>query len=253
MHYDALFDYADPTHRFDQVMKMMHRTLALFGVAALAAAAACRITIVPGDDDGPIGTRTPLDRVRAEVTISQDFGENEATVTAELTGGFGFAFSLSADQSIEVNNEELQPRGNGVYRATVPLADDYVITVREPTRGVEQTTVAGPPAFAIASPTSGSAASLSGFEVVWTGADDELEVEMSLSQTAFNRERTEEFGPVADEGQFELAAADLSPFVQGALLRIEVQKTSVSTAIAGLGTSTLRISRIEAVDVIPAP
>ncbi len=217
-------------------------------VVVLNPGVSCRIVPTPPDGNtnnnsgGSFGVRAALDDTDATITIVQESGSSNATVSAAITDSRGRGVDLSDDQDVEVNGRSLQGEG-GDYERTVTAANEYTITVREPTRGVEQSTVTGPVAFAVISPASGESASLSGFTLTWSQRNANLQVRVRISQTIFNENRVENFGPFADTGELVLTLADLSDFRQGADLLIEVTKESRDATVDGFDSAEVTVMR----------
>ena len=110
-----------------------------------------------------------LDRADCTMKISQTSTDSQATVIATITDGDGNYVELSDDQAVAVNQRNLSgPGSNGQYTKTVPVSDNYTVTVTEPSRGVENTTIDAPADFEITSPTDGQGVSLSGFTLNWS-------------------------------------------------------------------------------------
>jgi hypothetical protein len=220
------------------------------GVLAIALLAGCRIII--SDDDFPSSGVT-LDRAHATVTIRQSADSSQASVEAEITTAGGLPLVLSSQQAVQVNGTTLEAAVLGTYIATIAAADTYTVAVREPTRGVEQTAVAGPVGFTISEPAAGDGASLSGFTVAWSASNPQQQARLVLRQTVFGTQTVRRFGPVADAGSFAFGAADLRDFVQGATLEITVTRTAVQPDIAGFasGTATVEVSAAQVVDPRP--
>lgn len=223
-------------------------------VGALVIATGCRVTFLPGDDGGfTIGGQTTLDRAEAVLSIIQTANSSRAQVRMALETPAGSDLILSDEQSLQVNGSTLREESAGLYTREIDAADTYRVTVGEPTRGVQTTSIDGPAAFSISNPPSGGEASLSGFTVMWTGANADLEVVVRVSQTIFDDTETETFTLDSDEGMLELSANDLRDFVQGADLDIEVTKISRGGDIDGLGATTIRIERARLRSAEPTP
>ncbi|MFH1748636.1 MAG: hypothetical protein ABIG44_16495 [Planctomycetota bacterium] len=219
----------------------------------LCAGATCTITF-PGDGNGGPGSYVPLDQADAIITITQTAAGAQAEVAARITDAFGFTVLLQDGQAVEVNTQALTgPGGDGYYRQTVPVANNYTITVNEPTRGVQDTTIASAAGFEIASPAAGATASLSGFTVTWSHADANLTVEVSLTQTLFGEVQTNDLGPFADTGTLTLTDDDLIDFAQGADLHITVTRSIEQTGIAGFNSGTIIVQHAETIAVVPGP
>jgi hypothetical protein len=218
---------------------MWMRMAALCVVCGLCLGVSCTIT-GPGGGWGSGQTALPLDQVDATIYIDQTSGGTTATVTALLTDSFGRTVSLSTDQEVSVNGQPLSgPDAMGQYTAAISTAGTYTITVREPTRGVQTTAVAPPVDFEITAPAAGATASLSGFTLAWSNAQDGVEVRITLTQTFGGSTELESFGPFVDGGSRALTAADVRDFVQGVDLSIEVTKAISLSSVAGLDASSV--------------
>ncbi|MGE3180598.1 MAG: hypothetical protein AB7N71_03140 [Phycisphaerae bacterium] len=215
--------------------------------------AGCQITFLPGPGGGGIGGQTTLDRAEAVVSIITPAESTRAQVRLALETPTGAALILNEEQGIEVNGSALREESSGLYTREIDSADTYRFTVREPTRGVETTTISGPGAFSLLNPPRDGEASLSGFTVTWNGADPELDVVVRVSQTIFGDTATRTFTENSDVGALQLSAADLSDFVQGADLTIAVTKIHRGGSINGIGSTTIRIERTRSRTAVPAP
>jgi hypothetical protein len=230
---------------------MMLKQALLLGVACvLCTGVSCTIT---GLDDilGP--TQIPLDQADASIAISQSVGASNADVVATITDSHGRVVDLSADQAVRVNGAALAgPNTANQYTLTVATAATYDITVREPTRGVQDTTIDAPAAFEITAPAAGGGASLSGFTLRWSNPNELLQVEIRLTETVFGTLREAVLGPFTDTGSRVLRAADLQNFVQGTDLVITVTKINRAT-VAGFdsGTAAVRVSASQT--AVPLP
>jgi hypothetical protein len=194
----------------------------------------CTITI-PGDGT----SRTYLDQTDADIEISQVVGAAQADVTATITDSLGRAVNLTSGQSVKINDVALRgPSVSGKFTVDVDAAGEYVISVDEPTRGVEHTTVVAPAEFAITSPAEGGGASLSGFTLKWSPADERYQVKMTFSQTIFGSTQAVDFGPFTDTGSRAFTADDLKEFVQGAGLTISVTRIHTVVNVAGFNSGT---------------
>jgi hypothetical protein len=226
----------------------------LLAVAAMLALPACQVTVVPGGNSNANGAgRTPLNALDAEVRIAHTPGAADVVVSAVLTDSRNRFATLGADQSIEVNGLPLEAAGSGEYRRTIPIANSYEFTGREPTRGVERTTVAGPAEFGVVSPAQAGPASLSGFNLTWSGVNAALEVRVVLRQFVFDAFREAVVTQGSDEGARFLSAQDLAAFVQGANLDITLTKFARTNGIAGLRSATVLAERSVLRTVVPAP
>jgi hypothetical protein len=193
-----------------------------------------------------------LDLADCVMRITQGAGATEAMVTATITDGHGRPVELAGGQTVSVNGQTLSGAGiNGVYTGLVAVANEYAVTVNEPTRGVETTTIAPPADFDITSPADGGSASLSGFTLNWSNADAGLQVTVLLTQTLFGDEERETFGPFTDTGSLVLDAQNLSDFQQGANLLITVTKINERSTINGFNSGPLSVERSETSLVAP--
>lgn len=192
-----------------------------------------------------LGESVSLDDNRISISISEDIDGSEAGVVAVITDSRERLADLDQVQSLLVNGQELTgPDSGGAYRATIPTSSAYTLTVNDPTRGVQDTTIIPPSAFTITSPGGGDSASLSGFTVEWSEADSNLEVQVSLSQAIFDELRLVEFEPESDSGRRTIETSELSIFQQGADLTIEVTKVEHRDRVNGFsfGELTSRVS-----------
>lgn len=229
---------------------MLRRVVVLGCASALCMGVSCTIT---GLDDWVGPTQVALDEANATITITQAVGGTKADVVATITDSHGRDVTLSTEQSVRVNGTSLVgPNQAGQYTATVDAAAAYVVTVREPTRGVEDTTLDAPGAFEITSPAAGGGASLSGFTLQWSNASELLQAEIELSETVFGTQREAALGPFSDTGSRVLRAVDLQEFVQGTELLISVAKVNRVT-IAGFesGSGVVRVSASRSVTPLP--
>jgi hypothetical protein len=222
----------------------------LWSVAiGLCLGGSCTITF-PGDDT----SRTYLDQTDAEIEITQVVGAAQAEVRATITDRLGRAVHLVSGQSVEINDVALGgPSAGGEFTADVDAAGEYVVRVDEPTRGVEHTTVVAPAEFAITSPAQGGGASLSGFTLKWSPADDRYQVQMTFSQTVFGLTQAVDFGPFTDTGSRAFNADDLKKFVQGADLSISVTRIHTVVNVAGFKTGTATAGVTTTVSASPRP
>jgi hypothetical protein len=202
-----------------------------------------------------IATQIPLNQADAVITISQLAGAADATAVAVITDDShspARTVVLSNGQAVSVNDHALSgPDTADEYVRTIPAAATYKVTVNEPTRGVEDTTIAAPGAFDITAPAAGSTASLSGFTVTWSNPDPALTVRVRLTQTIFGAERDQSFGPFTDTGSLGLGANDLRSFQQGANLLITVTRTKEVHGINGFRSGTLTAELSQTVTVSP--
>ncbi len=209
---------------------------------------------------GPDGTIFPpgsssaaLDRATADILIVELIGDSEAEVLATIKDTLERTVELGDGRSVEIDDLVLADPQAGVFAGTLPADSTYTLTVREPTRGVETTTLTPPGDFAVTSPAAEGDASLSGFTLSWSDADANAMVEIEFQQTFAGETEAAEFGPFVDEGQRELSAADLRDFVQGADLIVTVTKIREIGSLAGFasGTATLRKSVVHVVEPRP--
>jgi hypothetical protein len=171
-----------------------------------------------------------------------------------VSGLLGVPIALSDGQQLAVNDEPLtRVQGSFVYTASVALADTYVVSVTEPTRGVETTSVDGPAAFTITSPTAGQGASLSGFTISWSNADAALEVAVHVSQTILGQVHAFLDVLESDSGSFTLGTSDLSDFQQGADMTITVARSETVEGLNGFSAARISLIRSESVEITPAP
>ena len=199
-------------------------------------------------------TTTELDRANCTMTIIESDGQAE--INARFTKSIGLQVELADDQSVAVNDTLLTgPDDDHKYIATIDQADQYVITVTEPTRGVETTTVEPPAAFEITSPADGQDASLSGFTVTWSNADAACSVLVRLTQSIFGQEYEFIGSALSDSGSFTLTADDLweGGFQQGADLTVMVTRIKEVSGINGFLTSQVSVARSQTVQLVPAP
>jgi hypothetical protein len=228
----------------------------LIGLAALTAGVSGVSCTIRFPDDGGSGLPpggAPLDETDAEIRISRAQEDAQAIVNAAITTSSGRSVVLAEDQAVLVEGVELAREATGLFRAEVESDAQYTITVREPTRGVENTVVIGPDEFGITAPGAGGSASLSGFTLAWTEPDDGQSVEIELSQTVFGETTVREFDQSVDNGQRTFAASELRDFVQGAELLITVRKVRATAGLAGFasGIAVVELSVSKVVD--PGP
>ncbi|MBN2563147.1 MAG: hypothetical protein JXQ75_19670 [Phycisphaerae bacterium] len=218
-------------------------------VPALCSAMTCDIT----GEIRFVETET-LDNADAAITITQAAGAPQATVEATITLDAWTYVQLKDTQVVEVNGEALsRTASTGLYRATIDAAETYTITVREPTRGVQDTVISSPD-FNITSPQAGGTASLSGFTITWSNANANLQAEALLEQTLLGRPLSLALGPVPDAGSLAVGAPDMASagFGQGADLTIAVTRISELGSISGFRNGTLQAQRCESNAVQPA-
>lgn len=231
--------------------RVLPASLAALAFSVALSMGGCNIIIDPDED--PFSGRTPLDRVRAVIDIEQDVDAGSAALRVELRDRLGRLVRLSADQTIEIDGSPLSAGTNGIFERSLPIAESYAITVREPTRGVESSTIDAPGAFAIVSPALGAVASLQGFELTWNGVDGSQTVEVRLRQDVLDRVRTERIDDESDDGGLSLGLLDLDNFVQGAPIEIEFSKITQQTTIAGLDAAEVTVRRTIGWSVTPGP
>ncbi len=231
---------------------MLKRMALLSLAAALCLGASCTIRISPGGNDGNggggSGDRVYLDETDANIIIAQEVGAATASVTATIQDSLGRTVTLASDQAVEINGEALSgPGAAGEFTATVAAANQYEITVVEPTRGIDESVIDAPAAFQITSPIEGGKVSLSGFTLKWSGANTRLQVRITLSQT-YQTTVTRSFGPFTDTGSRELTAADLAPFRHGGDLTMSITVTKINTTnnVDGFdsGTAAVHLSAL---------
>jgi hypothetical protein len=231
-------------------MSLNLRTRCRLAVLAVPLLAGCIIDLI----DGGLPVTAPLDQVDATITISQQSQAAEATVVIRMTDSRGRLIRLEDNQAVAVNGQNVSgPDARGEYSQTITAADDYTITVSEPTRGVEETTITTPDDFTITSPTAGASVSLSGFSLAWSNADPALQVEITLTQTIFATENTQTFGPFTDTGSLTLDNDDLRAFQQGANLIITVSRIRQRIGVNGFNSATLSSELWQTVATTPAP
>jgi len=195
-----------------------------------------------------------LDLADCTMRIVQQADATEATCGAAIADGNGAPVEMTGGQAVLVNGQALFASGiDGVYSATITADSTYTITVTEPTRGVETTTIAAPTAFAITSPVDGGTASLSGFTLTWSNPDPGLQVTIKLTQTLFDEEETKTFGPFDDVGAVVLTAGFLADFYQGANIVITATKTKEQSLINGFNSGELTVQRSETSLAVPVP
>jgi hypothetical protein len=230
---------------------MMWKYAILLSVAsALCLGVSCTITGL-GDLVGP--TQIPLDQADATITVTQPVGAANADVVATITDSHGRVVDLSVDQAVRVNGAALAgPNSAGQYTVTIAVAATYDVTVREPTRGVEDTILDAPGAFGITAPAAGGGASLSGFTLQWSNPNERWQVEIKLTETVFGSVKQATFGPFTDTGSRTLLASDLRDFVQGVDLVVTVTKVDRQT-VAGFDTGTGAVRVPASATVSPRP
>jgi hypothetical protein len=197
--------------------------------------------------------QVPLNQANCILDIAQAAGATDAQITATIVNWNGCPVGMGGGQSVSVNGQVLQSSGlSGEYGRTTPVADEYVVTVAEPTRGVQDTVVVAAP-FAITAPQKGATASLSGFTLTWSNPEEALKVGIHLSQNLLGHSRSKEIGPFANAGSKTLTAQDLMNFQQGANIVITVTWTFEQNSIAGFNQSKLTYERSETTTIVPGP
>jgi hypothetical protein len=211
---------------------MRRITLALMVLMVATTGGTCVIN--PGGGGWAIN-RVNLDDAQIELRIRHAVDDDRAQVEAAIFDADGFDVDLTDEQYVQVNGTAVErDDADGEYTARVDTDTSYTVSAREPTRGVEHTTVDAPAAFTITSPVEGGEVSLGdGFTVEWSEPDDRLLVKIRLEQTFNNETRTETFGTFTDTGERSFTAADLRRFVQGADLEIRVIKIRTESGVNG--------------------
>lgn len=230
---------------------MRRKTLLLVISLSLCCGASCDMSCsgLPGFSGV---THVELDRATCTMDIVQTVGSTEATATATITHGINYV-ELAEDQDVLINGQSfVGPSRDGTYTGTLPAADHYTVTVVEPTRGVQTTSVEPPADFDMTSPTDGGTVSLSGFTLTWSGADANLKVTVLLKQTLFGLKRAT-FGPHDDTGSLLLTAEDLADFQQGANIVITVTKIRERSLINGFNRGQLSAEVSQTIHVSPQP
>ena len=238
---------------------MFRRTALLMLLVGFAMGGSCTISIAPDDDGNGSGgsgsSGTTLDQTTLSLSISRTVGDDEAEVLATIKDSRNRSVTLRSGQAVEVNSVALDGPTGGQYSADVAAGSEYAVVVSEPTIGVQTTTIASPADFEVTSHAENATASLSGFTLEWSGADESQQVTLKLSQTAQGSTRSETFGPLTDDGSHTLAATDLSDFVHGTnvTLTIEITKTRSTTNINGVKSGTLSADLTATRTVVPRP
>lgn len=215
----------------------MRKQLALMSLALLVCpGVTCRITF-PGWPPG--ADYVPLNEADAVLDIARDVGDLEAKAAGTIKDDGGRIVAFQDQQAVRVNDIDLELGVDDRYGAVVPTAGTYTVTVYEPTRGVETTPVESPADFTITSPSAGGDASLSGFTLRWTGANDRNQVRIRISQTLFGATESVSFGPYTDTGSRAFTVDDLDRFRQGAPLTLTVTKLRTERSVAGFRTGTV--------------
>ena len=235
----------------------MWRGLLLVALSAgtcLGASCGLDCTVCGANVIWPIPSTTiELDLTDCVLTITQTADAADAEAEATITDSWGLPVELEDGQAVSVNARALLATATGgEYARSVPAADQYAITVNEPSRGVETTTI-DTPTFTITSHDDGDGASLSGFTLEWSGADASLEVEITLAQSILGDSKSAEVGPIADAGSHVFDAADLADFQQGADITVEIIKTHTLDAINGFNDGELSVTYSVTIGVTPGP
>lgn len=238
---------------------MIKRIVLLTLLLGFSMGGSCTISVSPGDDDNGTGgsgsTGTTLDQTTMNLTVSRTVGDAEADVTATIKDSRNRTVTLKGGQAVEVNGQALAGPTSGQYAASVAAAGEYAVVVREPTIGVQTTTLAAPADFEVTSPADNGNVSLAGFTLEWSGADESQQVSIELSQTALGSTTSETFGPFTDDGSHALTAADLSDFVHGTnvTLTIEITKIRTASSINGVKSGTLTAQLTATRTAVPRP
>jgi hypothetical protein len=236
---------------------MAKHVLLLTLAAGLCAGASCTIQFAdtnPPDNSGD-GTSAyvSLDKASAVIAISQIQGEADADATLRIADRGGHAVVLQQGQAVSINGQAFgSPDNAGYYQRTISIAENYTVTVNEPTRGVVDTAIGSPAGFAIAAPAPSAAVSLSGFTLTWTNPDVRFRVTLTLQQAEFGHP-SQRFGPFDDTGSHTFDAADLIDFRQGADLSITVTRTSALRSVAGFGSADFTVDHADTVAATPSP
>lgn len=196
-------------------------------------------------------TSAPLHQTDCTITISEVQGAADAAVEASVMDGSRYV-RLQSDQSIQVNDTALDgPASGGSYDATIDAANQYVVTVTEPTRGVEDTIIDAPADFAITSHADGDGASLSGFVLTWSNADAALEIELHITQRILGRDHEKTLSADEDTGTMNVSAADLSQFQQGADVTLTLTKIRETDSVAGFASGLLQARKSVSLALTP--
>lgn len=225
--------------------------VSLLGSALLVLSVGCPF----GGISTPTDTTTRLQDSRIGLTIAGSTTTGTATVLAVLVDDRGRPVDLEDDQSIEVNDTELERDSDGRYSATVDISDSYVLRVREPTRGVEETTLATPTQFQITAPLSTDIVSLSGFTINWDQVNAAFDTTVRISQSVLGVDRSEEFGPSPDSGSQSVTSDDLVNWQHGGdiTLTISVVKQARQTNVAGFENADVSVELTATVVTTPGP
>ena len=218
--------------------------------------ASCQIDIVPDEDN----TAT-LDQTTATLSIEQNVTTNTGTATLSLTAG-GDPLVLTEGQSVLIGGAALaNPDLARPYTRTITPGVQHTMTVSEPTRGVQSTTIQMREFPTFTAPAASAAVSLSQpLVITWTPTDAGGSAEIRLAQTTgVAGTQTRTFPIAVDAGTATLTAADLAGLVHGSLngqavtLQITVSRIQPARAatINGLAATTLTTRSSTTVTVIP--
>ncbi len=239
----------------------MKRSLTRFGAVqclALCLGASCQVNVLPDDEN-----TAPLDQVTGTLNITQNASTNAGSATLALAAG-GEPLVLSEGQSVLIDGAALaSPTLVEPFTRTITPAGQHTVTVSEPTRGVESTTILMPTSPAISAPAPSEMVSLSQpLIIAWTPTDAGGSAEISLAQTTgVAGTQTRTFQVAVDTGTTTLTAADLAGLVHGSLngqlvtLQITVSRirSAQATTINGLAAATLTTRSSTTMTVIPGP
>jgi hypothetical protein len=228
-------------------------TLALIAILALVAGVAgC---FFPGGGGVIPDTTSRLQDARIGLTIAGSRTTGEAIVLAVLVDDQGLPVDLEGEQAIEVNDQALTKSADGRYGATIPVAESYVLRVREPTRGVEETTLVTPALFEITSPLADAIVSLGGFTITWDQINAAFDTTIRVSQTVLGTDRMQTFGPAPDSGTQTVENSDLPNWQHGTgiTMTISVTKQARQTNVAGFDNADVSVELTTTVVVTPGP
>ncbi|HWL94372.1 MAG TPA: hypothetical protein VNT79_12645 [Phycisphaerae bacterium] len=225
---------------------MIKRFSLLACVAVFCSGQICQVRVNPV-------TGSPLSDADADFIISRNAEDSTARVEADITRGFA-GVRLEDGQTIEVNGEDLVGDRRD-FDATVDASDVYMIEVTDPRRGTDVTDVPEPQAFEITSPGEGGDASLSGFTIEWQGADEDLDVEVDISQRLLGDNLSLSLGPATDEGRLEISSRRIADagFGQGEDLTITVTKIRRTNDIRGFADGRAETRLSVSIDATPQP
>lgn len=200
-----------------------------------------------------VNTGTTLDDANAIVTIRRTAGQTQASVEASFTRGFANV-NLTDEQSITINGEDFSRTG-GTFFASIDASSTYTLLVREPTRGVESTTIVEPGDFEITSPASGGTASLSGFTIEWSNADPNLQIEIRIAQTLLGDPKTLSIGPIGDTGAATITDSQIAGagFGQGEPLTIAVTRVQEMTNVNGFASGVMQVRLTKSITANAGP